>query len=167
MTSVLGEQTQILWNWCWFWGMNKYKDSDVIICKTVITVISFNIICYAQPEVPWPTIARLYTWAKSKLWLNTTLCCIYSDSAWTWAADYGWVKHVTVRMVSSSFHCTNLKLALITVSNSTSLVSFVHLSRLSEYFLTPREPLRSAYNCVQCGWRLSEWTWITTAGVEG
>lgn len=66
-------------------------------------------------------------------------------------------KHIIVRMVSSSFHCTNLRLALNTVSNSTSLVSFVHLSPLSDYFRTLRESLRSAYNCVQCGLRLSEW----------
>lgn len=70
----------------------------------------------------------------------------------------GGEKHIIVRMVSSSFHCTNLKLTSNTVSNSTSLVSFVHRSPLSDYFLTPRESLRSAYNCVQCGLKLSEWT---------
>lgn len=70
----------------------------------------------------------------------------------------GGEKHIIVRMVSSSFLCTNVKLALKIVSNSTSLVSYVHLSPLLDYFLTLRESLRSAYNCVQCGLRLSEWT---------
>lgn len=140
--------------------MENGKVSDVKICKTVITVISFTVVCCAQPQFPWPAIARLNTLVQSKLWLNTTFCCIYNNcldsSSWLWTGK----NYILVRMMAFSFHCPNLNLALDILSNSSSHIPFVHLSAFSDYFFTPRGVAE------KCLWLCTVWTGIEGVGIN-
>lgn len=116
---------QIQGQWCHIFVNSDYSG-----------YIHNNLSCTAS--IPLTHIARSYTLATSKPWLNSAL----PHSAWTQAADCGWEK--------AHNHENCISLALKMSGNSAALLSFIHHASLSDNFLNTQGSLRSV--CGGVGW---------------